>query len=910
MTDQDKTRDQLIDELEDLRRKVAELERAGAQFVGTEKMLELAPVVFVALNRKGEVTFINKQGESLLGLSRDQILGRDWFDNFLPEQDRDRVKNVFFKVLRGEMTASKAFENPVLAANGEERLISWHNIILRNGLGEAVGTLSSGVDITARRRAEGEVAKERNFSTFILDSLPGTFYVFDSQGKIMRWNSFLERTSGYSSEEIGSMHVLDFFHDDEKPKLRHAVQEVFTKGETQVEADWVTREGKRISYYFNARRIHVEGKPYLIGVGIDISDRKRAEEALRESEERYRLLAEDSPLGIFIHQDEHFVYANRRMADIFGYTTDELTKMKFWEVALPKYREVVRARGLARYEGADGADRYEGPVICRNGKTKWVEVSAARCTYRGRAAVLGTFVDISEKKNAVDALVKSEALMKAILNGINTNIAFVDKDMKIMWVNKAAADSVSRDASGMMGRKCHEFWADPAKPCEGCPTVMAFKTGKAHHTEMVTPDSRVWDESGEPVFDAQGRLIGVVEIAHDVTERKKSEQERESLRAQLFQSQKMEAIGTLAGGIAHDFNNLLTVVIGFTELLLLEKDRDHPEYADLQKILRAAKNGADLVQRLLTFGRKTDPKPLPLNLNRQILQVEKILRRTIPKMIDIQLHLSPGTPEVCADTSQLEQVLLNLAVNARDAMHDGGSLTVTTEKVLLDDDFCRLHVGANPGEYALLAVSDTGNGMTKETLEHIFEPFFTTKEMGRGTGLGLAMVHGIVNRHNGYITCESEIGRGTTFKTYLPAIPTDQDTEDDISGRAAAFGTETILLVDDEEFVRDLGARILTRYGYTVLQAANGKEAIEVFREKGPEISLVILDLIMPEMSGSECMEQLLKIDPKAGIVLSSGYSADSPMGESVEMGARGFVQKPFRMRDLLQEVRRVLDKT
>jgi CheY-like chemotaxis protein len=243
-------------------------------------------------------------------------------------------------------------------------------------------------------------------------------------------------------------------------------------------------------------------------------------------------------------------------------------------------------------------------------------------------------------------------------------------------------------------------------------------------------------------------------------------------------------------------------------------------------------------------------------------------------------------------------------------MPDGGSLTVTTEKVLLDDDFCRLHVGANPGEYALLAVSDTGNGMTKETLEHIFEPFFTTKEMGRGTGLGLAMVHGIVNRHNGYITCESEIGRGTTFKTYLPAIPTDQDTEDDISGRAAAFGTETILLVDDEEFVRDLGARILTRYGYTVLQAANGKEAIEVFREKGPEISLVILDLIMPEMSGSECMEQLLKIDPKAGIVLSSGYSADSPMGESVEMGARGFVQKPFRMRDLLQEVRRVLDKT
>ncbi len=315
------------------------------------------------------------------------------------------------------------------------------------------------------------------------------------------------------------------------------------------------------------------------------------------------------------------------------------------------------------------------------------------------------------------------------------------------------------------------------------------------------------------------------------------------------------------------------------------------------------------MQRLLMFSRKSEPKPVPMNLNKQIVQVEKLLRRTIPKMIDIKLELSADLPTINADPSQVEQVLMNLAVNARDAMPDAGKLTVKTDLVMLDEDYCRLHVEANPGKHVLLEISDTGQGMDKETVEHIFEPFFTTKEMGRGTGLGLAMAYGIVKHHNGHITVYSEVGKGSTFRVYLPAVPVEAETAMEDSGIMPAFGTETVLLVDDEEFLRELGTRILRKNGYTVLQAVNGKEALGLFRKEHSQISLVILDLIMPEMGGTECLKELLKIDPQVKVLIASGFSADASIRDTIQMGARGFVSKPFRVKELLRHIRKALDE-
>jgi CheY-like chemotaxis protein len=383
------------------------------------------------------------------------------------------------------------------------------------------------------------------------------------------------------------------------------------------------------------------------------------------------------------------------------------------------------------------------------------------------------------------------------------------------------------------------------------------------------------------------------------------------LERQLLQAQKMEAVGTLAGGIAHDFNNLLQVTMGYAEVLLSRKDKADSEYPRLQQILQAGRSGSELVQRLLTLSRKTESKQRPIDVNYQIEQARRLLERTIPKMIEIELRLAASLATANADPTQLEQIIMNLAVNARDAMPEGGKLTLGTENVTLDEDYCRRHPGAKPGNYVLLAISDTGFGMDKEILDHIFEPFFTTKGVGMGTGLGLAVVYGIVKQHGGYVTCESQPGHGTVFKVYLPAI----EEQEIVSGELAEElrlpgGTETILLVEDEEVVRDLGELILCESGYRVLTAKNGKEALTIYQRNRESISLVILDLVMPEMGGKQCFEELLKIDPRVKVLIASGLSVDGSTKEALEGVARGFASKPYNMKEMLRSVRKVLDET
>jgi CheY-like chemotaxis protein len=370
----------------------------------------------------------------------------------------------------------------------------------------------------------------------------------------------------------------------------------------------------------------------------------------------------------------------------------------------------------------------------------------------------------------------------------------------------------------------------------------------------------------------------------------------------------MESLGTMAGGIAHDFNNLLTIILGYTDVLLESRMEGDPDREDLRRIRYAAGKGADLVKRILTFSRKTESRPLDLDLNQRIRQTQRFLQRTIPKMIDIDLILADDLARIHADPTQVDQILMNLAVNARDAMPEGGKLVIETANVVLDEEYAQTHFGAKTGEYVLLSMSDSGHGMDKETLDHIFEPFFTTKEAGKGTGLGLAVVYGIVTHHNGYITCNSEPGRGTTFKIYLPVAKVETKPDVATSREIPAYGTETILLVDDEEFVRDLGKRILERSGYTVLTASNGKEALDAYKRKKEDISLVILDLIMPEMSGMQCLEELLQINPNTLVLIASGFAVDRQTKEAIETAAKGFLSKPYNVMQMPQLVREVLD--
>ena len=394
----------------------------------------------------------------------------------------------------------------------------------------------------------------------------------------------------------------------------------------------------------------------------------------------------------------------------------------------------------------------------------------------------------------------------------------------------------------------------------------------------------------------------------DITDLKQAEKEKALLQAQLQQAQKMEAIGTLAGGIAHDFNNLLQAVLGYTEILLFDKMTSDPGYHELHAIRRAAERGGNLTRQLLTFSRKVESKLRPVDLNLEVQKIIKLLERTLPKMIVIELRLSPGLDVVYADTTQIEQILLNLAANAKYAMQDEGTLTIQTENIQLDPEFCRTRPEAKPGKYVLLTVSDNGRGIDTKIMDYIYDPFFTTKGLAEGTGLGLTMVYGVVKGHGGHIECVSEHDAGTDFKIYLPAANQAVVTETAVEENLPAGGTETILLVDDEALVRDIGRKSLTRFGYTLLTVEDGMHAVDLYRQEHHRIDLVLLDLIMPKMSGRRCLEALLEVNPRAKIVIASGYSETGPVKEALGAGAKGFISKPYDVKNLLKVVRQVLD--
>ncbi|MBW2170103.1 MAG: response regulator, partial [Deltaproteobacteria bacterium] len=329
-------------------------------------------------------------------------------------------------------------------------------------------------------------------------------------------------------------------------------------------------------------------------------------------------------------------------------------------------------------------------------------------------------------------------------------------------------------------------------------------------------------------------------------------------------------------------------------------------------IEKSVERGVDLIQGLLVFGRKVESNLRPVELNHEIEQISRLLERTIPKMINIELYLSEDLKTVNADPVQIEQIMMNLSVNARDAMPDGGKLIFETENVVLGEEYCKTHLETTPGEYVLLSILDTGYGMDEEMLEHIFEPFFTTKETGKGTGLGLAMVYGIVKGHGGNITCYSNPGEGTTFKIYFPVLEAEgkgkgveRKVEEEIPG-----GSEKILLVDDEETILDIVRNMLARSGYTVITAKSGEEAIEVYRAEKEDIDLVILDVNMPGMGGHKCLKELLEIDPEVKVVIATGYTATGKVKETLESGASGFIGKPYRLEEILKKIREVLDKS
>ncbi len=410
------------------------------------------------------------------------------------------------------------------------------------------------------------------------------------------------------------------------------------------------------------------------------------------------------------------------------------------------------------------------------------------------------------------------------------------------------------------------------------------------------------------VKDSGGNILYYEGTVEDITERKRAEEEKTRLESQLRQGQKMEAIGTLAGGVAHDFNNLLTTIIGYGNILQMDMDEDDPRKLYLDQILNASEKAAGLTQSLLAFSRKQVMELKPQTLNTILKGMEKLLKRLLTEDIEFQVVLAEPDVSVMADVTQIDQVLMNLAANARDAMPKGGKLLIEAKAVRLDEEFIRVQGHGEPGVYALISVIDTGIGMTEIIREKIFDPFFTTKEVGRGTGLGLSIVYGIIKQHNGTINVESAPDKGTAFKIYLPTVKvqaegTKQTSKDLISGK------ETVLLAEDNNEVRKLTKEVLTRQGYTVIEAKDGEQAVQQFIEHQEAIDLLLLDVVMPMKNGKEVYEEIIKFKPKIKVLFTSGYTGDVVIDKGIYDETVDFISKPLSPKTLLLKVREVLDK-
>ncbi len=639
----------------------------------------------------------------------------------------------------------------------------------------------------------------------------------------------------------------------------------------------------------------------------EINDRIRAEKALRESEAKFRVLTETTASAIFIIQGDRFRYVNPAFEKQTEYSFGELLEMSFWDMVHPDFQNLARERGLARQRGDSVPSRYEFKIVAKGGVEKWVDFTAGVIEYEGKPAMLGTAFDITERKQGEEAL----RLFQQAIEVFPLGLTITDARGTIIYTNPCEASTHGYRVEELIGKDVRVLAPRHLWNPMTTKQLLAMNRWKRESIN-IKKDGSVFPVQllSAVATNLAGHTLGVITTCEDITERKRAEEARAALEEQLRQSQKMEAIGQLAGGVAHDFNNLLTVIQGYTDLILRDLDEKSRLFQDMKEIKKASERAASLTRQLLAFSRKQILQPRVLDLNNLVLNMEKMLRRMIGEDIELVTLLAENLGRVKADPGQIEQVILNLAVNSRDAMPNGGTLTIETAHAELDENYARTHIGAAPGCYVSLSVSDTGAGMTPEIKEKIFEPFFTTKETGQGTGLGLSTVYGIVKQSGGNISVGSEPDRGTSFKIYLPLIDEETNPQNVASSSTQPIhGTEAILLVEDEETVRKLAVTILQRNGYKVIEAPNGQEAIHLVRSLSPlTIQLMLTDVVMPGMSGRQLAGEIHSLQPGMKVLYMSGYTDSSIVHHGVLDPGTAYIQKPFTPRALALKVREVLD--
>ena len=860
---------------------------------------------------EGRYAYLNPAWEAVLGYAIKEMLGKRFEDFQSPEQaQRDIIE--FARLLQGGSV--KGYETVHIGKDGRKVSLVFNAKSIRDSKGVITGTRGTAYDITDRKKIENAV-KEREY--WLRESQRVAHlgsYILDIRSGMWTSSEVLDDIFGIGQEYVRSVSGWsELIHPDDRERMVQYFTGVVTERK-RFAADYrIIQKRDRTERWVHGLGeliLDEKGVPIkMLGTIQDVTDRKLVERSLLASEQRYKQLLESVTSYIYTVTVDNgkavsTVHSPGCIA-VTGYTSAEYAADPFlwYRMVHDQDKQLVLKQTENLLAGG-----HPGPVEHRvrhkNGDIVWLRSAVVQhIDGQGRMTSYdGLITDITAQKRA-------EEFSRNILETVDEGFLVIDRDYTVLSVNKAYSRQAGLDVKDIIGRKCYEVSHRISRPChekgEECAVRGVFETETPQtviHTHLSVGESSLYVETKAfPLRDESDRVVAAIEIITDVTDRK-------HLEDQLRHSQKMEAVGLLAGGISHDFNNILTAIIGYGNLLKMKIRAEDPLHSYIEQILASSARAANLTQSLLAFSRKQVINPCPMDLNDSIRRFERLLHRLIGEDVELQTDLAPAEMTVLADSSQVEQVLMNLATNARDAMPHGGTLTLRTEIAVIDDVFLKTHGFGKSGNYICVSVRDTGFGMDKKTLARIFEPFFTTKELGRGTGLGLAIVYGIMKQNNGYVIVESEPGGGTCFSLYFPLIAAAAKAATNAEPARTDEGHETILVAEDDITIRQLTKTILGEFGYAVIEAVDGEDAVQKFRENKEVIQLVILDVVMPKKNGKEARDLIAALKPDVKVLYISGYNADVLLKKGIDHDTANFILKPVSPMDLLRSVRMIID--